>query len=45
MNQVFLKGVLEELQIFKSKLFHSVMVPGKKDDLHASTLHLLKVDC
>ena len=39
MNQVFLKVVLEELQMFKSKLFYSVIVQGKKDDLKASTQH------
>ena len=35
----FLKVVWEELQIFISKLPHSVMIQGKKDDSNVSTLH------
>ena len=34
----FLKVVWEELQIFISKLLHSVMVQGKKDDSNVPTI-------
>ena len=35
----FLKDVLEELRVVKSKLFHSVMIQGKEDDLNANYIN------
>ena len=35
----FLKGKKDKFQICISKLFHSAIVQGKKDDLNTSVLH------